>query len=367
MPRIAGCARLSRKRYCIDDMRGLAAERGGHCLSAQYISADTHLRWRCARGHEWNASPGNVRAGTWCPECCKTGASAGERICREILRHMFGRPFIKCRPQWLISDQGNLLELDGLAEPCVANEQPLAFEYQGNQHYGVVGRAASRDRLLRQQERDALKRRLCWEQGVCLIVVPAFVRLGDLSGCIDQVEASVLFAGVVIPRKWKRPSELPAVWRPLEWALGGTGRVELLRATALARGGELLSVSAVGARDRLRWRCRMGHEWGATARNVLSNRSWCPVCAENHPGTIESLRAVAIERGGQCLSTGYVGSQQKHAWCCSLGHVWEAIANNVVRGSWCPVCAWAVRSAKLKGRRVGGAALPRKAREGVAP
>lgn len=51
-------------------MQALAKKRRGQCLSKKYVHSETKLRWRCAKGHEWEASPSNVkRRGSWCPAC----------------------------------------------------------------------------------------------------------------------------------------------------------------------------------------------------------------------------------------------------------------------------------------------------------
>lgn len=64
-PRCAGRARLT-----LEDMRAMARERGGLCLSKRFVTSKLKLRWQCAEGHRWNASPNHMRArGTWCPHC----------------------------------------------------------------------------------------------------------------------------------------------------------------------------------------------------------------------------------------------------------------------------------------------------------
>ena len=50
-------------------MRTFAAHRGGECISDQYVNNETKLWWRCSAGHEWEAKPGLVKGGSWCPEC----------------------------------------------------------------------------------------------------------------------------------------------------------------------------------------------------------------------------------------------------------------------------------------------------------
>ena len=47
----------------------IAEERGGKCLSVNYINARMKLGWECIKGHRWFATPDNVKRGTWCPKC----------------------------------------------------------------------------------------------------------------------------------------------------------------------------------------------------------------------------------------------------------------------------------------------------------
>ena len=61
------CAHNQRLR--LSEFQDLAASRGGACLSRTYVNERTHLRWCCAEGHRWNATPEKVKRGSWCPTC----------------------------------------------------------------------------------------------------------------------------------------------------------------------------------------------------------------------------------------------------------------------------------------------------------
>lgn len=66
----------------LDDMRGAAEFRGGACLSDSMEKGDWRgkLRFRCAFGHEFDASPRLVlEGGHWCPECERTSWNYGAR------------------------------------------------------------------------------------------------------------------------------------------------------------------------------------------------------------------------------------------------------------------------------------------------
>ncbi len=61
-----------RSVLALEDMMATARFRGGVCLSPEMTCGDlrTRLRWKCAFGHEFEASPTLVLlAGHWCPHC----------------------------------------------------------------------------------------------------------------------------------------------------------------------------------------------------------------------------------------------------------------------------------------------------------
>jgi len=69
----AKCLTLS-LRDSIEEMQALAEKHQGECLSSTYAGAHSKLKWRCAKGHEWDARPSSIKAmGTWCPKCSDRG------------------------------------------------------------------------------------------------------------------------------------------------------------------------------------------------------------------------------------------------------------------------------------------------------
>tara|TARA_B100001123_G_scaffold204876_1_gene232273 strand:+ start:102 stop:995 length:894 start_codon:yes stop_codon:yes gene_type:complete len=58
------------KRLTIEEMQAIAKERGGKCLSKEYINNKTNLEWECAKGHKFPKTPTSVKnRGSWCNEC----------------------------------------------------------------------------------------------------------------------------------------------------------------------------------------------------------------------------------------------------------------------------------------------------------
>lgn len=56
-------------KYNIDHFKKLAEEKGGKCLSNEYINCKTKLEFQCDIGHIWKAEPAHIVRGTWCPRC----------------------------------------------------------------------------------------------------------------------------------------------------------------------------------------------------------------------------------------------------------------------------------------------------------
>jgi len=57
------------KEYYLNEIKKIARNRGGECLSNEYKNNKTKLNFRCDKGHEWWATPKSIKEGTWCPDC----------------------------------------------------------------------------------------------------------------------------------------------------------------------------------------------------------------------------------------------------------------------------------------------------------
>jgi len=57
-------------KLTLHDAQKIASERGGVCLSEEYINNVTLMLWKCKCNHIWKARFANVKnSNTWCPEC----------------------------------------------------------------------------------------------------------------------------------------------------------------------------------------------------------------------------------------------------------------------------------------------------------
>ena len=87
--------------------------------------------------------------------------------------------------------------------------------------------------------------------------------------------------------------------------------------------------------------------WEAIAQHIKEGH-WCPECAGIKKLTIDSIKKLAAEKGGKCLSEIYINSKTKLSWQCKEGHIWEAVPGAIKnQNQWCPICAIDNRIAKI--------------------
>ena len=347
------CARCGRARTAalrkapaIARLRRIVARGGGAILSPEYVNSQTKLRFRCGAGHEWQAVPGSILSGTWCPTCAD---AARARHHRKRAQRVFRR-----LRRIVERKRGRILP-----PGFVHSKVPLAIRCARGHTWRTLAQSVDEGAWCprcRAESRLAQMRTIAdrWS-GVCLSTAcPSYreplrwrCRLGH------RFDAS----GELI----KNGSWCPTCRRP------AAHDIEFMRRTARERGGRCVSRAYVNSGTNLRWRCREGHEWEAAPARVIQG-SWCPVCDRGWGRSrvrlsIEIMREMAAERGGECLSNSYNGIYDRLRWRCARGHAWITVANNVRRGGWCPVCAHSARGT-LDGMRAlacerGGRCLTR--------
>ncbi len=121
-------------------MHSYALKKKGAYLGG-YIDIKTKCRWRCAKGHEFDMKPGNVREDQWCPRCAFSGTSKG---CQQII------DFIRTlRPELEVAVNDRKI-LGGKELDIWIPELKLAIEYCGLHWHGegLENKASSRTQHL---------------------------------------------------------------------------------------------------------------------------------------------------------------------------------------------------------------------------
>ena len=302
------CAGL--EKLTIEEMQEIAKARGGKCVSSKYKGANTLLKWECAEGHQWEATPNNIKRGKWCSEC-STGL--GERICREFFEQIFGKRFPKSRPKWLVNKEGNQMELDGYC-PSLR----IAFEHQGLHHYSIrYSYTKNKAELKRRKELDKIKTNLCKEKGILLIQIPEVLTITTVDSIKNIIKKACKLNHTALPKNFNEIKiDLFNAYRSPHLR----SQLTLMQDIAITRGGKCLSKRYVNNRIKLLWECGKGHQWEATPGHIGQGQ-WCPKCGHNRNAekrklTIDEMQQLAVRKGGKCLTEKYINCHTKLKWEC---------------------------------------------------
>ena len=302
--------KTNQQRASLKKLHELAIERGGKCLSDKYVSSAMKLRWQCAEGHVWEATPNSINRGRWCPECLGIKRLTIEGM-QEIAAELGGRCLSdkyvnsttmlrwECREGHIWEETPDVIMQGSWCPECSGSE-PL-----------TLGRmqevAAERGGKCLSKKYVDLATKLKWEcrEGHSWSETPDSIMQG--AWCPECARAKLL-------------------------------TIEGMQEIAFERGGKCLSDTYINSTTKLTWECSKGHTWEASPQSIRRG-GWCPECLGSKRLTIEEMHELAAERGGKCLSDKYVSLSTKVRWECREGHIWEATPDSIKRGAWCPECA----------------------------
>lgn len=305
----------------------IASENGGVCLDHEYIASNTKMNFRCIDSHEWAARPNDIKRGTWCPSC---RSNKTENLVRQFFETVFNKPFKGCSPEWLQIEGERKCILDGLN-----SDLGVAFEYHGRQHYHYIPHFHNRNHKTfeYQQERDKKVRTLCKDNNIHLIEIKHLEDGYSRDEFIAYL-TSILKKELQITVSAKQISK----FKKLPFA---SSKINELKELAKKMKGECLSVKYLGTHSKAKWKCEKGHEWEAVPKSIKKGH-WCPYCNGRlrEGNTLEEVSAIALSKGGQCLSTSVKNLKEKLSFICAKGHTFETSSDGIIYvNKWCPYCA----------------------------
>jgi len=304
----------------LEQMRASARSRGGRCLSNRYRNTATKLEWRCSAGHEWRATPLQVKRGHWCPFCARVA-----RLTLPLLQRIAAQKGGCCLSLTYVNSS------HPVRWSCAAGHKWVARAH--SIQAGNWCPICAHNQRLRLEE-------------MCHIATERGGRC--LSTRYKNASTPLLWA-CRHGHHWKAcaASVKGGARRKGSWCrecyngcrrFHGKQSIEAMRALAVTRTGACLSSEYFGSKVKLTWKCEFGHQWQASPSYVAQG-SWCPICARNQRLSLGLFQELAANRGGICLSERYVNERTVLRWRCADGHEWEAVPAKIKRGSWCPTCA----------------------------
>ena len=321
-----GNSRCSGSKDGLEKSKNIAIERNGECISEEYISTTSKLKWRCHNGHVWDACYNDVNKGSWCPIC---GGLVSEHVCKYFIEEMLGVEFKKIKPSWLLNDRGNKMEYDGYNE-----EFKIAFEYHGKQHYENIFHFHKTETLERRKFNDKLKQSLSEENGVKLIIIPYYIKNNDIPKFIYE---ELLKINLNISIKHYNEIEVKYV---------NSNELSNLKQIAIERGGECTSDVYMGNKSKHDFICHKGHRFSCIAGNFKKGDSMhCPVCKieilsfHRKKYSIEDMEKLATDNDGSFLSGIFEKVDLEYKWLCDNGHEFFEKPINILIGRWfCKEC-----------------------------
>jgi hypothetical protein len=243
----------SRQRF--DALRHVVEARGGRCLSSAWLGAVGHLRFRCAKAHEWEAIPYSILKGHWCPRCSAAERGLSRRLTIELLQEIAMRKGGKC-----------------LARRYDNANAPVLWECAKGHRWQAIPNSVKRGSWCLQCAGKARKtisemHQLAAEHGGrCLssVYLNCNTKLRWRCGNGHTWEATPRDVG-------------SGRWCP--HCAGRRWTIVSLRDLARRRGGQCLSQQYRGSRSKHLWQCAEGHRWHMTFDQVKNGGSWCPACA----------------------------------------------------------------------------------------
>lgn len=311
-------------RDFLAELQEIARQRGGACHSSAYLRSSSKLDFACADGHEWKATPNDIRRGTWCPSC----GNKTEGLVRRYLECRFGATMPSRRLPWLIDAAGKQRILDGYSETL-----QLAFEYHGVQHFEHVTFFHTQKSLEQQQTRDAFVRDACAAAGVLLLEIP------PLQDGYTQ-EEFVSHLETLLDTQSDLPPAIPGGVAQFLAMPERISKLTELQEMARARGGRCLATKFLAMNSKVTWECATGHTWEAVPKTIKSGH-WCPYCSNcRRESPMEDLHKLAAANGGRCLSKTYTTCVAPMEFVCKKGHEFTCTAASVWgQKSWCQVCS----------------------------
>lgn len=105
---------------------------------------------------------------------------------------------------------------------------------------------------------------------------------------------------------------------------------------------------SIGSHKKVMWKCRHGHEWGASVKSRTINGTGCPYCSHNKvlegfndlASQMPEVAAEWSEKNYPLLPTMVTPFANKKVWWrCSKGHEWHTLISTRSGGSKCPYCS----------------------------
>lgn len=327
-------ARPANPELLADSHPELAAQAAGWDASTVRTRSRQQVLWRCARGHEWEATPyARAISGSGCPYCSGRRVIPGETdiatLHLDLAAQAYGwdpttvKPGSNNRLAWRCSE-GHVWEVAPIHR--VQHRTGCPYCLGRRVSVGVNDLATTHPALAAE-----------------LLDPPAT----EVSAGSDRRGRWRCSAGheweAVIGTRGLQGNGCPYCAGRLAIA-GETDLATLFPAVAAEANGWDPSTVTSFSHARKPWRCALGHEWHGVVAVRTSKLTPCPICSGrlllagvNDLATLHPT--LALQASGWDPTTVLPNAREARLWRCDQGHEWRQAPRVRVLGHGCPVCA----------------------------
>lgn len=364
----------------IKEMQEIAKSHGGKCLSQKYINSQTKLKWKCEKGHVWEAVPNSIKLGTWCFICGGKELLTIEEM-RKIAESHEGKCLSnvytnsKTRLKWQCN-KGHIWEATPLTVknqkswcPVCAGIKPLTITEMQN-----IAKSRGGKCLSKQYFNNSTKLKWQCANGHVWEAKPDHVKrnrwcpmcnLGTGERITQKIFESIF--GKKFPKvkpnwllnKKGNKMEIDGYCDELKLGFEYQGEQHYKEFPIFQKKYNLTERISD---DNLKRKLCKKH--GVTLIEIPFNIEFEDLynfiileCEKNnifipskeavkienleifHPIDLREMQEIAKSRGGICLSKQYTNNSTKLKWQCARGHIWEARPDKIKLGTWCRTCS----------------------------
>ena len=243
---------MNGKSYNIEFFQALAKDKGGECLSNEYVKLKNKLEWKCANNHIFKLAPQKILdRDYWCHICTN----------RRVLQTVEDMKKLANDRGWVFLSDKYLG--DGVKHKWICKNGHEIFVRPNHVKKNVGCR-------------------ICAGKG--LLSINEFKKIAEEKGgkCLSEVYKKGIKLKFVCSNNHEFETSADSIKYANSWCpkCAGLelGTIEEMKKLAESRGGKCLSDEYIKSATKLEWQCKDGHKWFATPRDVKSNDSWCPYC-----------------------------------------------------------------------------------------
>ena len=245
------------------DFENCAKKFNGFILKTPNIPSNK-AKWKCEYGHVFSRRLRDItKSKSFCPTCKQ---SWGEGVCRSVLEETFGVAFPKVRLSDMKSNKGHPLEFD-----CYNSELKIALEHNGLQHYESQKNWGGDPFFKVQKINDKIKVNYAKKNQIVLLTIPQLGSLTPLKKLTKEISLQLKNQGAVIP---KRLSKINI--NEIKIRTGRDFYIEKVRMSA-KRAGFIILEKIEGSDQKIKVRCKKGHETYKTPRSITEGHA-CSTC-----------------------------------------------------------------------------------------